>query len=1202
MRLRKLEILFIIIMLLPLSALTYKYYVTDSVKEQITAQVNYLEETVDYKFGGCPEGQVRIDLKGGVHSPRSYICREEVDRSLWVNIYDGYPKSVRGQENVYRFMDKGSLEIAEQYLDGYYAVPRFDPVQLENITWEEDPYNERYWRFIFYSLRETNHLVFASEKTGQQDYSAKLVEIIESFVDKGMDKEYSWDDYHGVSFRTLSLINAWWKLREQNALPVEVSTKILQALVVHGDFLMQPEHFESEHNHGITEAVALLVLGTNFPDLPGSETWVDTGVERLNMLVNNLIDDDGVLVENTPYYHLYSLEKLWEIYHYAQLNGVELTDNFNNKLLMMIDYTQYILQPNLHVPLMGASLEIGINLNGEYREMAEIDPELLYVLTKGEKGEAPELLNIYYPTAGQTIMRSGWGKGKNFTNQTQLVYDIGPYRTAHSDLDGLSFTLYSNGLNLVTDSGIYTYEPGEYRDYFHGTAAHNTVLVNDSDQFAGSPAADQFLEGEGYAIQTAHHNLYPDVTHYRGMVLLGHDYVLIVDRLISEEPQNYKQLFHLFPGAKLETNELTVRGIGSVPEQQIAIHQLVPEGIELSTILDQKSPPNGMCSFVYEESVPCYAIVYEQNTEIASYITLLEIGDQSEQPFAAEVSSDMSAIHLRTHEGDYNITLNMPTSGGVNMKVVEETVTTYNLNLVFDGDEWELESADGSDTTFDLTSTDEGNLAIEGPDDTDFDVRIAGVGTFTSIGDTAATDIPTRPGDNFVVYEQEDYVPIFAYRYLVEDFMVAEDDRFIHLSDFEEQVEYATEVMGCKWYTFADIMENYVIPNIKTPRNACVMTFDGGHKSNYELASPVLDNYQIKASFYVVPSRVGSDDQFMTWGHLQELYVEGHEIGVQALEAGSLVREEKTTAELVYQISEAKNVTEDRGFVVKTFAYPYGDWNDEIVQIVKESGYIAARDADKPNSWRDRRPMVASLDTDVIWHMTYHTPNTNTPEEVGQILGYNSWWQFEENFRIGTDQDSDIDVTSAAPTTTSYASVELGDTGDSITNEFLVSESGSYTITVYATTGYVDMNEPHRLLSRMKIQVDGIRHSLTPGNTENCTSLSKWIFCEVQVTADLTPGKHTLMVESIDGRLKFDKFNVFLTVPLQEAYRVVVTEHKKSGAAPEENSDAIRLQIDASLNKPPFQFSISYVYLGLGIFVVGMLLRFLKYRRDLIAK
>jgi uncharacterized heparinase superfamily protein len=54
---------------------------------------------------------------------------------------------------------------------------------------------------------------------------------------------------------------------------------------------------------------------------------------------------------------------------------------------------------------------------------------------------------------------------------------------AHGHADALSFTLNIDGFPVFVDSGTYTYHTEfEWRSYFIGTLAHNTIRINEKDQ------------------------------------------------------------------------------------------------------------------------------------------------------------------------------------------------------------------------------------------------------------------------------------------------------------------------------------------------------------------------------------------------------------------------------------------------------------------------------------------------------------------------------------------------------------------------------------------------------------------------------------------------------------------------------------------------------------------------------------------------
>ena len=563
------------------------------------------------------------------------------------------------QEVIYSDMNNLDIAVADNFLEDIYVIERSNPVKIKPLTWEEDPYQDQYWRFVYYSLRQTSHLLNAWLETKDTRYHDKLIEIVESFIDTGTTKKYAWNDYHSVAFRAMTLTNTYKKLEKHDAFPSpEFRQKLVEAINAHGEFLVDENHYQADYNHGVTEAAALFLIAFNFPDLSNSQQWLDTARQRLHQGLVEIVDPDGVLIENSPYYHFYVLEKYWDIYKYSNKFEVKISEQFDNRINKMINYATFILQPDLSVPLLGASLERRINLSGVYTEMAKLNPNFLYVLTHGENGEVPPQKAISYPDAGQVIMRSGWYKGDKFENQTQLIFDIGPYRTNHSDLDALSFSLYGQGEALMPDAGLYTYENGPFRDYFHGSMAHNTVIVDGKSQKEGKPIIGNFAEGEGWAYQSAQHDLYDGVTHQRAIALLGDKYVLIVDNLLSEYQHDYEQVFHLFPDANVEIDGLQVTAFGDSKNKSVAIHQLIQGGLLVSHSKGETSPPKGLCSMQYEVYVPCSMISYKQIGKNVQYITLLQVGE-NDKSFTVDYKDGV--VRLFSKNTEYAVDISFAT-------------------------------------------------------------------------------------------------------------------------------------------------------------------------------------------------------------------------------------------------------------------------------------------------------------------------------------------------------------------------------------------------------------------------------------------------------------------------------------------------------------------------------------------------------------
>lgn len=607
-----------------------------------------------------------------------YVCTNRSNSLVYDEIYLTYPASAGGRERIYTFLDRGDRDSADLLLRNVFDIERYDPVTVRDPpTWEEDPLGERYWRFIFYSLRHTRHLLAAALETGEGRYYDKLREIVESFLDSGMDKPHAWDDYHGVAFRTMTLVNTWWKLRQSGELPDGLSDKILFGLERHGDFLLDPTHFERDNNHGITEASALLVLAASFPDLPNAPAWRSTAIRRIDESLRDVVDEDGVLKENSPYYHFYVLEKYWEILAYAKEHDVEISSEFEGTLSRMVDHAAYVLQPDGDMPLLGASIPRRIERSGEFRLMAEENPLFEYALTSGRSGKRPPQKYIFYPSSGIAIFRSGWGERRPYADETQVVFDTGPYRTDHSDLDIMTFSAYAEGARIIREGGLFTYEVEHpLYNYFHGTRAHNTVVVDGKDQARDEGTSQGLVTGDSWAFVSAEHDAYPGVRHSRTLALFEEGAILVVDALASPSSHTYEQLFHLPPEATINAQTAEeVSGSVSTDGQNIpfTIKQLAGAP-QLTVWKGEEASARGLCAVAYEVLRPCYELSYETRGAATSYVTLILLGEKG-QSYQARLEGDTLFLDTGTSLYRANITFpreNVFGTGYVDLDVQEE--------------------------------------------------------------------------------------------------------------------------------------------------------------------------------------------------------------------------------------------------------------------------------------------------------------------------------------------------------------------------------------------------------------------------------------------------------------------------------------------------------------------------------------------------
>ena len=134
--------------------------------------------------------------------------------------------------------------------------------------------------------------------------------------------------------------------------------------------------------------------------------------------------------------------------------------------------------------------------------------------------------------------------------------------------------------------------------------------------------------------------------------------------------------------------------------------------------------------------------------------------------------------------------------------------------------------------------------------------------------------------------------------------------------------------------------------SLAEPIKAAIITFDDGMLSQFTYAKPILDNYNFKATFYIICNSVDKENR-MNWNNIQTLEEEGHEIGSHSMNHKRL--SELSEENMKYEIVESKRCLQENGFNVTSFSFPYndGDNNESILKIIADNYYIA-RTASEP--------------------------------------------------------------------------------------------------------------------------------------------------------------------------------------------------------------------------------------------------------------
>lgn len=186
-------------------------------------------------------------------------------------------------------------------------------------------------------------------------------------------------------------------------------------------------------------------------------------------------------------------------------------------------------------------------------------------------------------------------------------------------------------------------------------------------------------------------------------------------------------------------------------------------------------------------------------------------------------------------------------------------------------------------------------------------------------------------------------VPILVYHNITPDWAHESvmEKRFSVTPDMlDKQFQYLKD----NGYTAVgfDAISDYFASGKALPSKPVIITFDDGWHPQYVYAFPLLKKYGFTATFFVFSNAIDYR-HYMTTAELREMAAAGMTIGGHSRSHPYLGKITDQAA-LEKEIVQSKKVIEDViGARVDFFAYPFGQYNDHIIEMVKSAGYKAAR-------------------------------------------------------------------------------------------------------------------------------------------------------------------------------------------------------------------------------------------------------------------
>jgi len=136
--------------------------------------------------------------------------------------------------------------------------------------------------------------------------------------------------------------------------------------------------------------------------------------------------------------------------------------------------------------------------------------------------------------------------------------------------------------------------------------------------------------------------------------------------------------------------------------------------------------------------------------------------------------------------------------------------------------------------------------------------------------------------------------------------------------------------------------------NKTLPDKTVAITFDDGYVNVLTNADPILTQYNFPYTVFIAPKEISAGySNLLSWQQIKEMSGNGVEFASHSLEHLHLNRllKDETQAQWLSRIERDINtaqqqIVEQTGQDHKFLAYPYGEYNTELQQLVTKLGYI----------------------------------------------------------------------------------------------------------------------------------------------------------------------------------------------------------------------------------------------------------------------
>lgn len=295
-------------------------------------------------------------------------------------------------------------------------------------------------------------------------------------------------------------------------------------------------------NHLFANAKALLFGGLFFEGSE-AERWYALGKRIMGSQLGEQILADGGHFERSPMYHSLLLEDLLDLFNLHCAYGKLVDASWQEKIAKMFAWLSVMTHPDGEIAFFN---DAASGIAPKAKELEDYARRL-------------DMRPLLLRSARPCLLRdSGYARIEN--GDAVILADVGSvspdYLPGHAHAGTLSFELSLAGRRVLVNSGTSVYGNGVERQRQRGTAAHNTVRVDECDSsevwsgFRVARRARTFDVRYDDVILAGRHDGYRRLPgkpiHYRQWTTVQNG-VDIVDELVGSGPHLVEVFFHIHP-------------------------------------------------------------------------------------------------------------------------------------------------------------------------------------------------------------------------------------------------------------------------------------------------------------------------------------------------------------------------------------------------------------------------------------------------------------------------------------------------------------------------------------------------------------------------------------------------------------------------------------------------------------------------------